>query len=127
MLCTPMSALKKILILEDDEESRSLYEEILHDENFTTIGVQDGKAALDYLDREDVLPDIIVMDLTFPKMSAEEFVNSLKSNKRYKHIPLLVISGHVDTREQATALQANGYLRKPFDIDQLISSINKAL
>lgn len=127
MLTTSMAAAKKILILEDDSESRLLYEEILNGENFTTIGAQDGRAALECLEREKELPDIIVMDLTFPLMSAEEFVSSLKSHQRYKNIPLLVISGHVDTEERALALKANGFLRKPFDIDQLLDSIKKAL
>lgn len=127
MLPTSMAAPKKILILEDDSESRSLYEEILNGQNFTTVGAQDGRAALECLEQEKDLPDIIVMDLTFPLMTAEEFVSSLKSNQRYKNIPLLVISGHVDTEERALALKANGFLKKPFDIDELIASINKAL
>jgi CheY-like chemotaxis protein len=127
MLSTSMAVAKKILILEDDSESRLLYEEILNGENFTTVGAQDGRAALECLDSEKDLPDIILMDLTFPLMTAEEFVNSVRSNQRYKDIPLLVISGHVDTEERALALKANCFLKKPFDIDQLIDSINKAL
>jgi CheY-like chemotaxis protein len=127
MLSTPMAVAKKILILEDDSESRLLYEEILNGENFTTVGAQDGRAALESLDSEKELPDIILMDLTFPLMTAEEFVSAVRSNQRYKDIPLLVISGHVDTEERALALKANGFLKKPFDIDQLIDSINKAL
>jgi len=118
---------KKILILEDDDESRFLYEEILNGEGFTTLGARDGKDAFECLERAIDLPDIIVMDLTFPVMSAEEFVLLLKSNIRFKSIPFLVISGHVDTEERAQELKAHGYLRKPFDIDQLISSIKKVL
>ena len=122
-----MNSIKTILIIEDNCESLLLYGEILRAEAFTVFETQDGKEAIDFLDENTVLPDLIIMDLTFPRMTSEEFVAGVKSRPHLAHIPILVISGHVDTEERAIALKANGHIKKPFDLELFISTINKII
>lgn len=123
MLITPMASTKKIYILEDDDESRLLYEEILSSEGYTILSASDGQEAINFLEKTQDLPDGIIMDLSFPMMSAEQFVSKLNSNTRLNKIPFLVISGHVDTEERAEKLRAKGFLKKPFDIEQLLAAV----
>jgi CheY-like chemotaxis protein len=122
-----MNSIKTILIIEDNCESLLLYGEILRSEDFTVIETEDGQAAIDFLEGANVLPDLIIMDLTFPKMTAEEFVSCVKTQPRLVNIPILVISGHVDTEERAVALKANGFIKKPFDLDLFVSTIQKII
>ncbi len=122
-----MNAIKTILIIEDNEESLFLYGEILRAENLNIVDVLDATSALTFLNEKHIVPDLIIMDLSFPHMSAEEFVQTLRNGKSdWLEIPILVISGHLDTQERARALNANGFLRKPFDLDQFLNTI-KAL
>jgi CheY-like chemotaxis protein len=122
-----MNSIKTILIIEDNCESLLLYGEILRDEDFTVIETEDGQAAIDFLEGADVLPDLIIMDLTFPKMTAEEFVSGVKARPRLANIPILVISGHVDTEERSIALKAKGYIKKPFDLELFVSTIKNII
>jgi CheY-like chemotaxis protein len=119
-----MSASKTILIVEDNLDSRQIYSEILRDENFNVVETEHGKEALEYLEtHSDNLPHLIVMDLTFPHMTAKEFVAGLNSRIDWKGIPLLVISGQVDIKEISIELKAKGYLRKPFNMDPFVKAI----
>lgn len=121
-----MSSTKTILIVEDNLDSREIYGEILRDENFTVIETEHGQEALDYLETHgDNLPSLIIMDLTFPHMTAQEFVAGLNANETLKEIPVLVISGQVDTKEISIQLKAKGFIRKPFDMDPFVETIKK--
>ncbi len=118
-----MSLVKSILIIEDNHDSRQLFGEILRDEDFNVIETEDGQEALDFLQDHSELPDLILMDLTFPKMTADEFVDQLNAHPEWQGIPLVVVSGQIDTQEHAMKLNAKGFLRKPFDIENLIRTV----
>lgn len=118
-----MEERKSILIIEDNLDNREIYAEILRDENFDVIEVEHGKEALEYLGQHKEIPDLIIMDLTFPHMTAKEFVHDLHQRKEWFDIPILVVSGQVDTKEQAEDLHAQGFIKKPFNIDPFVSAI----
>lgn len=121
-----MSATKTILIVEDNLDSRQIYGEILRDEDFKVIETEHGQEALEYLEtHSDELPNLIIMDLTFPHMTAQEFVAGLNAKSEWKGIPVLVISGQVDTKEISIELKAKGFIRKPFDMDPFVQTIKK--
>ena len=120
-----MNRTKTILIIEDNADSLYLYGEILRSENFTVIETGDGKEALLQMEASEVLPHLIIMDLSFPFMTAEEFVQALKANPKWAKIPLLVVSGHLETEKRSIGLRANGYITKPFEIDDLLSKVSE--
>lgn len=122
-----MSSSKTILVIEDNLDARELYAEILRDENFNVIETEHGVEALDYLRNHTQVPDLIIMDLTFPHMTAQEFISGLNSRADWENIPVLVISGQVDTKEQSLGLKAKGYIRKPFDMDPFIETVKTLL
>jgi two-component system chemotaxis response regulator CheY len=118
-----MNETKTILIIEDNADSLYLYGEILRLENFNVIETGHGHEALLHLANCKFLPELIIMDLCFPYMTAEEFVQALKSNPKWVKIPILVISGHLETEKRSIALRAKGHIIKPFDVDWLISKV----
>lgn len=115
-----------ILIIEDDEASRSMYFEILEMENYNVIEAEDGKTALEYL-RHNPKPNLILMDLTFPNGTPEEFVQQLKDDPKTADIPYIFISGQGSIKDQAEDMQALTYLKKPFDLDEFISVVKSNL
>lgn len=123
MIRNSINSAKTILIIEDNLDSRELYAEILRDEKFEVIETEHGTEALNYLKVHPEIPDLIIMDLTFPHMTALEFITGLKSQPQWENIPVLVVSGQIDTKEQSLRLKAKGYLHKPFDIDPFIKKV----
>ncbi len=121
-----MDEQKTILIIEDHDESRYLYGEILRSEDFKVIETENGKEALAWLELNSP-PDLILMDLTFPYMSAQEFHQRLMAQEKCHNTPVLIVSGQFDTQEQAQALNATDYIRKPFDLDLFVSVVKKCI
>ena len=122
-----MNSIKTILIIEDSEESIQLYSEILRTENFLVIEARHGKEALELLESGSLYPDLIIMDLSFPFMTAEEFLQRLRADPDCSKIPVVVISGHMDSRERALRLKTNGFLQKPFDLNVFLSLVKQQI
>lgn len=111
-----------ILIIEDDEASRMMYREILEMEGFSIAEAEDGKEALEYLEKNSN-PKLILMDLTFPHMTPEQFVNQLKGNPKTAEVPFIFISGQSSIEDQASSMKALSFLKKPFDLDDFVQVV----
>ncbi len=113
---------KPILIVEDDNDTRFLYSEVLHSEGYQVLEAGDGKAALEVL-KANPSVGLILLDLTMPGMSAADFLKRQKEAEGDHPIPVITISGRSDTQVQAENMGANDFLLKPFDIDQLVDKV----
>ena len=115
---------KKILVIEDDKDIRDTSVYILEEENYEVISSEDSKI-LKSLDIYN--PDLILLDnwLTDWKSDAngQQLSKDLKSNPATSHIPVIIISAVSNIKEIAEAGQANGYLRKPFDLAELVEIV----
>lgn len=115
---------KKILVIEDDKDIRDTIVYILEEENYEVISSEDSKI-LRSLDTFN--PDLILLDnwLTDWKSDAngQQLSKELKSNPATSHIPVIIISAVSNIKEIAEAGQANGYLRKPFDLAELVEIV----
>jgi len=96
----------------------------LEEENYEVISSEDSKI-LKSLDIYN--PDLILLDnwLTDWKSDAngQQLSKDLKSNPATSHIPVIIISAVSNIKEIAEAGQANGYLRKPFDLAELVEIV----
>ena len=82
----------KICIIEDDDNLRFTIKEILEKQGNIIIDASNGKDALSKLNKDNTLPDIILLDLMMPVMNGFEFLNQIK-NTKIKLIPILVLTG----------------------------------
>ena len=118
------TATKKILVIEDDKDIRDTIVYILEEEAYEVISSEDSKI-LKSLDIYN--PDLILLDnwLTDWKSDAngQQLSKDLKSNPATSHIPVIIISAVSNIKEIAEAGQANGYLRKPFDLAELVEIV----
>lgn len=112
-----------ILIYEDDLEIMELCKIILKNENRIII----GKAFCDDIlkDVEQIQPNLILMDLWIPKIGGEQATQQLKNNPDTKGIPVILFSANENILEICEKVNANDYLRKPFDIGDLKSKVEK--
>ena len=121
---------KKILAVDDDQSIRMLLEHLLK-ENYQVESKEDGHDALLYM-QEGNIPDMIISDLTMPKMNGMEFIDNVRSSNFFHDIPLIVLSAKENSKERIECLRrgADDYLVKPFNPEELklrISNIFKRM
>jgi CheY-like chemotaxis protein len=111
-----------ILIVEDIEMNRELLAQLLEDEH-RLVFADDGLAALERA--AEARPDLILMDLSLPRLDGWEATRRLKSDPTLAHIPVIVLSAHAmrGDEERARASGCDDFLTKPIDEDQLFSKI----
>jgi two-component system chemotaxis response regulator CheY len=112
---------QRILIVEDSATMRSLLASTLEDLEAPVkiTEAASGFEALRSLPREDY--DLVVTDINMPDINGLELVSFLKSNDKYRDIPLVIVSteGSDRDREKGLGLGADAYLVKPFDPEAL--------
>jgi len=120
------TATKKILVIEDDKDIRDTIVYILEEEAYEVIPSEDSKILKSI---DSIKPDLILLDnwLTDRKSDAngQQLSKELKSNAATSHIPVIIISAVSNIKEIAEAGQADGYLRKPFDLHELVDIVKK--
>jgi len=121
---------KKILAVDDDQSIRMLLEHLLKD-RYTVHSKEDGHDALLYM-QEGNVPDLIISDLTMPKMNGMDFIDNVRSSNFFNNIPLIVLSAKENSNERIECLRrgADDYIVKPFNPEELqlrIASIFKRM
>lgn len=117
-----------ILIVDDSEFNATIIHTYLKNAGFEYIQVaRDGQKAIEIV--EEVAPDLMILDLVMPVMDGFEVLRRLKSDDRYKDIPIIVQTSAGDPDEQNLAweLGANDVLGKPIRQLELISRVNVQL
>lgn len=87
-----MAKKPKVLIVEDDEALRKMYEERFKNEKMDVLTVEDGQAATEVALRE--IPDIILLDLFLPKKGGLSVLEVLKSQPHTKDIPVIILTAY---------------------------------
>lgn len=113
--------MQRILIVEDSATMRSLLAATLEDLGIPVkiTEASSGFEALRCLPRDDY--DLVVTDINMPDINGLELVSFVKSNDKYRHIPLVIVSteGSERDRDKGLGLGADAYLVKPFEPDAL--------
>ncbi len=109
---------KPILVVEDEADLRENLKALLELEGYHVDTAAHGREALDYLERSDKKPGLILLDLMMPVMNGLEFLVELKKRLPSLPIPVIVISAVADGIERVAA---TGYIKKPINLDLLLS------
>jgi two-component system cell cycle response regulator DivK len=112
---------KPVLIVEDNEDVRDLYEDVLRREGYFVLTASDGAEALKLLSHS-VRPGLILLDLSMPGMTGWAFLEAKKKNSTLAQLPVAVISAVNDIFK---VNDAHEVLRKPVDLMQLLRIVNK--
>lgn len=118
--------MKTILIVEDVALNRDLLVQLLEDE-YRLVVAADGMAALEQALR--VKPDLILMDLSLPRMDGWEATRRLKADADLAQIPVIVLSAHAmrGDEERARASGCDDFLTKPIDETLLYQTLARHL
>jgi CheY-like chemotaxis protein len=119
--------MKTALIIEDNAEIRENTAEILELAGYHVISAVNGKDGV--LTAIQKMPGIILCDIMMPEMNGYEVLKVLKATPLVAKIPFIYITASTEKSEiqQAMDLGADGYVRKPFDVKELMDAIHIAL
>jgi CheY-like chemotaxis protein len=117
---------RKVLIVEDDAQLQVLASRVLQTYGYEPHIAPDGKEA-QRLAAEDPPPDLVLMDLALPDYDGVEVTRRLKAAN--PNLVIIAVSAHAmaSDRERAQAAGCDGFLTKPYQIDQLIDVVRRAL
>lgn len=117
----------KILIVEDEEDSRFIYERLLAKSGYNIKTAENGDDALKIID--EFKPKVILADWTMPKLNGVELCNIIKNNEDYKLIYFILLTARTSLKDRVEGLDtgADDYLVKPIDNQELVARIRSGL
>ena len=119
-----MSAIRTVLLVEDDHDVRETIAEVLTDAGYVVVTAIDGRQALDLL-RGGVRPFVILLDLMMPGMNGYEFRDAQRADVRLADIPVIVLTADRLIEQKTRELGAHAYLKKPTPLDELLSTLER--
>ena len=122
---------EQIVMLVDDEESiRLAVGDYLFESGFQVTACADADSLLEILnDNIEELPDVIVSDIRMPGKDGIELTKELKSNTKFTHIPIVLLTAKGLSEDKITGYRsgADAYLSKPFDPEELLAVIDNVV
>ncbi|RKY98252.1 MAG: response regulator [Ignavibacteriae bacterium] len=125
-----MAELKKILIIDDEEDVRTYLSTFFSDNGLNAISAVDGKEGVQKAAAEK--PDLITLDVSMPEESGVKALRDLQSNEVTKNIPVIIVTGvstdikrFIESRKQVHPPE--GFFEKPIDRDKLLEKVKELL
>ncbi len=117
----------RLLVVDDNEVNREVAQRIFAREGAQVATVDDGRAAVNWLTSHADSVDLVLMDVQMPLMNGYEATRKIRSIETLKALPVVALTAGALVQHQALAHQAgmNGYITKPFDVDNAVGLIRR--
>ncbi|MBF0224863.1 MAG: response regulator [Desulfobacterales bacterium] len=118
---------KVIMTVDDSKSIRQMVSFTLKQEGYTVVEAIDGKDALEQINKTPV--NMVITDLNMPKMDGIELIKSLRSEPKFKFMPIIMLTteSQASKKQEGKAAGATGWIVKPFKPEQLLAVIKKVL
>lgn len=120
-----MGAERKVLIVEDDRDLCDAVSESLVEAGYDVAVAGNGAAAMEVLETSRVPPGLVLLDLMMPVMDGEEFLQEIRKQPRWAALPVVVFTADGQAVTKVTSLGAQGALRKPVKLDDLLDTVSR--
>jgi two-component system, chemotaxis family, chemotaxis protein CheY len=117
--------MNKVLVIEDDAPLCWLLEKILRGK-YEVIVMNNGLEAWSWLSDGNSC-DLIISDVRMPSLSGIELLENLSNSGLFRNIPVIMLSGLEDSRDECLSLGAFAYLVKPFEPQKFLNEVSRAL
>jgi CheY-like chemotaxis protein len=116
---------KTVLLVEDNEDNLVVYRTILEHVGYRVIEARDGEEGVARAQQD--LPDLILMDISIPKIDGWEATQRLKADPGTDGIPIIALTAHALEEDRQKALQAgcDGYLAKPVEPRRVVQEVER--
>ena len=112
-----------VLVVEDDLNQRTLYEEELTEEGYRVVTADDGRAALKAVQEHS--PDLVVMDINMPMMDGLDALSQMMEHD--SHIPVIINSAYASYKDSFSSWSADAYVVKSSDLSELKQTVKRLL
>lgn len=112
----------RVLVVDDDKGIREFVRTVLADEGYDVTEATDGQEALDRVAQRR--PDVILLDMRMPVMDGWEFARTYRERPG-PHAPIVIVTAALDVAKDAKDIGADGFLAKPFQLDDLLQLVQQ--
>ncbi len=126
----PSLDVKKILVVEDDPVNQMILSDFLAANGYETVAASTGPEGIERFESD--APDLLLVDVQLPRKNGFELVREIKGRPNGKDTPIVLMSAVYTDRDQSSrtvqlGTLADGYLSKPFDLVQLLTTVRQLL
>jgi DNA-binding NtrC family response regulator len=114
-----------LLVVEDDAAMRELLIEALVDEGYRVLASPDGRAGVERVRQGGI--DLVISDVRMPELDGLDMLREIKAVHPSPHVITVTAFGSIETAKRALKLGAYDYITKPFEMDELLTIVDKAL
>lgn len=114
----------RVLIVEDDEQVRTLLAFLLGQSGYAAITAESGEQALERMNES--VPDLVLLDVHLPGLSGHEVLKQIRSREHGQLLPVVMMTGWVSRQEklQAIAAGVTDFIVKPFDPEEMVARVS---
>ena len=119
--------MKKILIVDDEQDIVESLKFVLESSDYSCYTAFNGEDGLKLA--KELIPDLIILDVMMPKINGYKISRLLKYDSKYKNIPILMITARSQEEDKLIGEEsgADEYITKPFDLDNVLKTVDKYL
>ncbi|GLR65061.1 response regulator [Marinospirillum insulare] len=116
----------RFLVVDDEPLVREMLNDILIDLNYDVVGqANDGASAIEKA--AQLKPDVICLDINMPEVSGLDALASIKTSNKDIVVIMVTANNDTSTVQQAIRTGADGYILKPFNAQQIVKAVDRAL
>ena len=115
---------RKVLIIENDSDIRSIVEFILSEQGFDTLSIPEPETLTEIL---QFRPDLILIDEFINSKPGHRLCLRIKQEPMLAYLPVIVLSTANNIELIATECKANDYIRKPFDVEEMVDKVLRVI
>lgn len=119
--------MKKILIVDDEQDIVETLKFVLEDAGYTCYCAYNGEDGLNMA--KEIMPDLMILDVMMPKINGFKISRLLKYDKKYSNIPILMLTARSQESDKQIGEETgvNEYITKPFDLEVVLEKVNEYL
>lgn len=115
----------KIMIVDDEPDFLWMLEKLIGKKGYEVIKKSNAMDCLEYLEKEDEKPDLILIDMLMPEMDGWEACRRIKEKKVFSSIPVVIHSAHNEIGNLTQESRCDGHFRKPFEMEEFYSMLDR--
>ena len=117
----------RILVVQDNQDNMTLIVDVLNSLEYDVLQATDGLRGVEMA--QELMPDLVLMDLSLPKMDGWTATRTIKAQEPLNHIPIIALTAHAMKGDRERALEAgcDDYISKPINLQELASKLDEYL
>ena len=114
--------LKRVLVLDDNQDILDVVQETLSYEKFEVISTAESDKVMSLV--KEFVPDLILLDYRVAGTNGGEVCRQIKSHPEFNDIPVIIFSAYINHHDEILAYGCDAIINKPFDLVELINKVN---